>query len=191
MEIKKLMRSQDMFWGDGLGGLINPNILPNLGNAANSRIGTLAGANAQGNINNQYGLDQMVGQQRIAESNMQRAIEKLNNQRTPEQVQQDNAQMNPVKHTLVALMPIDKKYESKKQAEKPKENKGMFGIKDDIKAFIHENKGVIGWVLLLALCDHLFLGGAMKAKLQETAGKFLGKVNDKIDSSGHTPVKPA
>jgi hypothetical protein len=85
--------------------------------------------------------------------------------------------MAQVQHPMESEQVFKKKFEQLQ----PKKGKSMFSeIATDIKTFIMEHRGVIYFIALALLVDHLFFAGAFRARLQAMADKMVAKVEQKI-----------
>ena len=59
----------------------------------------------------------------------------------------------------------------------------MKTVIDDIKAFLHEHRSTIYFVVVLLVIDHFFLGDRLTGRIKALAEKLLGAVEKKVDTA--------
>lgn len=74
---------------------------------------------------------------------------------------------------------------AKKAAEQRYSNQGQGKVKDiiaDVKGFVHDNRNIIYWLAVAFLVDHLFFGGAFRARLNALVEKMIGRVERQLEA---------
>ena len=75
-----------------------------------------------------------------------------------------------------SMQPVDRSF-----LTKPKKELSMFSeVARDVKSFLLEHRGVIYFIAIALIVDHLFFKDAFRHRLQAMADKMVQRVEDKI-----------